>query len=238
MIEDFFNDIKAPDFVKLEFKKDDWYNLLVRAREILAENIKETNIKSKISDSVKISGKVFIGENCSLGENIVIEGPVYIGDNVEIGHGAYIRSGSIICSNCSVGFVSHVKNSLMMEGSKIANHCFLSDSIIGASSRVGGHCETSNRRFDQGEIEFQYKDNKFQTGLDKLGMVLGEGSRLGGGVFTYPGTMIGKNTFVSTMACIGGYIEPNKFVKFKSDCDIVDNNFKGELKHSYLFEKV
>jgi NDP-sugar pyrophosphorylase family protein len=238
MIEDFFNDIKAPDFVADEFKKDDWYKLIVNARDVLNKNIEGSTIKSKISDSIKIKGNGYIGENCTIGENVVIEGPFYIGDNVEIGHGAYIRSGSIICDNCSVGFVSHVKNSLMMEGSKIANHCFLSDSIIGANSRVGGHSETSNRRFDQGEIEFVYKENKLFTGLDKLGMVLGEGSRLGGGVFTYPGTMIGKNTFISTMACVGGYVGPNKFLKFKSDYEIVENNFKGELKHTYLFEKV
>jgi hypothetical protein len=49
--------------------------------------------------------------------------------------------------------------------------------------------------------------------------------------------MIGKNTFVSTMACIGGYIEPNKFLKFKTQYEILENNFKGELKHTYLFER-
>ena len=238
MIKDFFNEIKAPEFIKSEFLKDDWYKLIVNAKEILSRYIEKTIIKSDLSSSVKIKGNVYIGENCTIGENIVIEGPVYIGNNVEVGHGAYIRAGSIICDYCSIGFVSHVKNSLMMEGSKIANHCFLSDSIIGASSRVGGHSETSNRRFDQAEICFNYKDKKLETGLDKLGLILGEGSRLGGGVFTYPGTMIGKNTFISTMACIGGYIEPNKFVKYKSDCEIIENKFKGKLKHSYLFEKI
>ena len=236
MLEDFFSDIQVPSFLAEEFKKDDWYMLIARTRAILAE--KMTGKKPPtLSDKISINGIVYIGDNTLIGEFVVIDGPVYIGNNVEIGPGAYIRPGSIICDNVSIGHAAQVKNSVMMPGSKIANHALLADSIIGKSARMGGHCETANRRFDQGLIEFIYKEIKLQTGLDKLGLILGDGSRLGGGVFTYPGTMIGKNTFVSTMACVGGYVEPNKFIKFKGQYETLENNFKGELKHSYLFER-
>ena len=73
--------------------------------------------------------------------------------------------------------------------------------------------------------------------MDKLGMILGEGSRLGGGVITSPGTMIGKNTFVFTGTQVQGYIAPNKYVKAEIPIKITDNKFAGELKQTSLFER-
>jgi NDP-sugar pyrophosphorylase family protein len=237
MIEDFFDNILVPEFLMGEFKKDDWYLVLTKLDKILDENIKKTEIKTS-GKNLLTNGKVYIGENCTIGENVVIYGPVYIGDNVEIGPGAYIKSGSVICNSCSIGMASQVKNSIMMEGSKVANHVFLGDSIMGPRARIGGHSETANRRFDQGNIDFSYKDQNLFTGKDKLGCILGEDSRLGGGVFTAPGSMIGKGTFVLTMAQIAGYIPPHKFIKPVNSIKIEDNKFKGKLKHSFLFDKV
>jgi NDP-sugar pyrophosphorylase family protein len=236
MLEEFFNTIAVPDFIKPEFEKTDWYLLIARSKEILNKLIEKTELLSQ-GKNLSINGKVYIGTNCVIGENVVIDGPVYIADNVEIGPGAYIRAGSIISKGCSVGHAAEVKNSLMMEGSKVANHVFLGDSIIGSTARIGGHCETANRRFDQLPVEFIYKGVKLSTGLDKLGVVLGEGSRLGGGVFTAPGTMIGKNSFVETMASVQGYVPENMFVKNEISVRMIPNKFSGELKHTKLFER-
>lgn len=237
MINDFFDNFAVPDFLQKEFEKDEWYLLIANLKSILDKQLKE-NIVFSDAKNLSINGKVYIGKGCTIGENVVIDGPVYIADNVEIGPAAYIRAGSVISEHCSVGHAAEVKNTVMMSGSKVANHVFLGDSIIGKDARLGGHCETANRKFSQEIIDFIYKDNKLPTGLDKLGLILGEGSRLGGGVFTSPGTMIGKNTFVSTMASVGGYIPANMFVKNENSVKIIANNFSGELKHTNLFERV
>jgi len=237
MTGDFFDNILVPDFLKEEFFKDNWYLVLTRLKEILDQEIPETVLGST-GKNLSINGKAYIGKNCVIGENVVIDGPVYIADDVEIGPGAYLRTGSVISKGCSVGHAAEVKNSVMMEGAKVANHVFCGDSIIGAKARLGGHCETANRRFDQSEVEFIYKEQRLFTGMDKLGCILGEGSRLGGGVFTSPGTMIGKGTFVLTMAQVSGYIPPHKFVKPEQNLKITENNFSGDLKASKLFERV
>jgi NDP-sugar pyrophosphorylase family protein len=245
MLEDFFNTINVPDFLREEFDKEDWYLLISKFKRILDrvlqdESISESNqrmLAGKKALTLVTHGKVHIGENCTIGEFVVIEGPVYIGNNVEIGPGVYIREGSIISDGCSIAHAAQVKNSLMMAGSKISNHVFLGDSIIGVNARLGGHCETSNRRFDQQAIEFSYRAQKLFTGLEKLGLILGEGSRLGGSCVTSPGSMIGKNSFIGTATPISGFIEPNKFVKLESQYKIVNNNFSGSLKYSNLFDK-
>lgn len=235
MINEFFKNINLPDFLMSEFDKENWYLILTKLKELLESNIDD--IKNSNEDTLKAKGKVYIGNNCKIGEYVVIDGPVYIGDNVEIGPHCYIRPGSVILDNCVLGHASEIKNSIMMKGSKIMNHCFLGDSIIGEKARLGGHVETSNRRYDQGLISFSYKDTKLETGLDKLGLILGEGSRLGGGVLTAPGSMIGMNTFVSPSAFVSGYIPPFKYIKLKQDLEIVENTFKGELKHTKMFER-
>lgn len=236
MITDFFTTIAVPKFLETEFTTTDWYLVIAKFKDLLAGQIKETELNST-GKNLSVSGNVYIGHNCTIAPNVVIDGPVYIGDEVEIGPGAYIRPGSIICDKCSVGHAAEVKNTLMMNGSKVANHVFLGDSIIGKDARLGGHCETANRKFDQTEICFYYKDEKLTTGLDKLGVILGEGSRLGGGVFTAPGTMIGKKSFVETMASVAGYIPEQVFVKNEISVKMVANRFNGQLRHTSLFEQ-
>lgn len=226
MWDDLFNEIKTFSFIASYFEQDDWYLLTKNLKTIIEENISE---KTTEIDNGKISGNVYIGKNVSIGPFVVIEGPVFIGDNVEIGAHAHIRPGSVIGNNCVVGYTAGIKNSLMMDGAKIANHAFIGDSILGAKARIGGHSETGNRRFDQGEITWSFAKGKVATGLDKLGAIIGEQSRIGGGVVTAPGTVVGKNTFVASGADISGYISPSKFVKVKTDLDIRDNIFRDQL---------
>lgn len=226
MWDDLFNEIKTFSFITSYFKQDDWYLLTKDLKTIIEENISE---KTTEIENGKITGRVYIGKNVSIGPFVVIEGPVWIGDNVEIGAHAHIRPGSVIGNNCVVGYTAGVKNSLMMDGAKISNHAFIGDSILGAKARIGGHSETGNRRFDQGEIAWNFAKGKVATGLDKLGAIIGEQSRIGGGVVTAPGTIVGKHTFVASGADISGYIPRSKFVKVKTELDIRDNIFRDQL---------
>jgi UDP-N-acetylglucosamine diphosphorylase / glucose-1-phosphate thymidylyltransferase / UDP-N-acetylgalactosamine diphosphorylase / glucosamine-1-phosphate N-acetyltransferase / galactosamine-1-phosphate N-acetyltransferase len=236
MLQDFFDNIKVPEFIKNEFTRKDWYLVIGELREIVNINIKKQELLSQ-GKNLSVRGNVYIGKECIIGENVVIEGPTYIGDGVEIGPGVYIRPGSVISNKCVVAHAAEIKNTLMMEESKVSNHAFVGDSILGYKARVGGHCETTNRRFDQKEIDFIYKDKRLVTNLDKLGVILGEEARLGGGVFPSPGTMIGKRTFIATVTPVSGYVPPNMYVKLKSLTDITENKFEGALhSKSRIFE--
>jgi len=224
----FFPEILLAEFLLKYFYDDNWYKLPGSMKDILAKEIKETEIKSEVKNLIH-NGNVYIGENCTFGDNVVIDGPSYIDDDCEIATGAYIRAGSYIGKGCSVGHAAETKNLIMMNGSKISNHTFAGDSILGVKARLGGHSELANRRFDQEAIDIVINDSVFHTGLDKYGAIIGNGARLGGGVFTSPGTAIGFRTFVSTGTKIGGYIPAEKFVKTEDNIKILDNKFKGEL---------
>lgn len=225
-MDDLFKSIDTVEFIIKYFENPDWYMLIRDLKKILNDNLKEDSIDL---ENVITSGKVFIGKNTIVGPFTYIEGPVYIGDNVEIGPNVHLRPGSVISDNCVVGHAAEVKNTLMMSGSKTANHTLLADSIIGNKARVAGHSETANRRFDQAEVSWNMEDKEIKTGLDKLGAILGEESRIGGSVMLSPGTVIGMKTFIATGLVVGGYVPANKFMKVRTQIEITENKFTGSL---------
>lgn len=226
-IENFGEERLAPDFLLRFFTQNDWYLVVASLIEILDNNLPEQ--QENISTHLKVNGKVRIGNNCRISEYCVIDGPAYIGDNVEIGPHVYIRPGSVIGNNCVLGHASEVKNSLMMDGAKIANHTMLADSIMFARARLGGHSETMNRRYDQKAIAWKFEDKSIETNLTKLGAIIGEDTRVGGGVFLAPGVTIGKNCFIESGTNLTQAIAPYSFVKHKQELDIRDNKFRESL---------
>lgn len=222
MQETYFDSYDCPDFLASSFEMDDWYLIITRLRELLSANI-ISNAAEFASKQVIIKGEVYIGKNVHIGDFVTIEGPAYIDDNAEIGSHSHIRPGSIIGKGCVLGYTAGIKNSIMMDGSKISNHAFVGDSILGSQARVGGHAETSNRRFDQKAIDVIIGDKKYKTGSTKYGMILGEGSRIGADVMVSPGCTIGKQTFISSGIQISGFVPQNSYVKSKSSFEIVPN---------------
>ena len=233
-INDFFNEIKVPEFLASEFKKNDWPLMVGRLKDVIKTNVQESHIPVN-NDTLIIHGLVYIGKNCTFGDYVVIEGPAYIGDDVEISSHALIRAGSVIGNGCSVGHAGEVKSSIMMDKSRVANHAFLGDSILGVSGRLGGHSETQNRKFDQTEIVLKYKNEEIQTHLEKYGAIIGEGSRLSGGVFTSPGCMIGKNTFVMSGVRLEGFIPQDTFIKLTDNYEVRPNKFSGTLNNKFKY---
>ena len=123
----------------------------------------------------------------------------------------------------------------MMDLSRVANQAFLGDSILAKSGRLGGHCETQNRKFDQTEITLEHKGEKIPTHLEKFGAIIGESSRLSGGVLTSPGTLIGKNTFIMSGVRPDGYIPQNTFIKPINNFESRPNRFNGTLNNKFTY---
>lgn len=230
MIDTFFNDLNLPDFLSPYFNKEDFYSVIGEFIDLIQCNFTDSPEFSTFRAKASVEGKVMVGENVRIGQNVVIHGPVFIGNNVEIAPFSYIRPGAIICDNVVVGSFSVIKNSLMMSGSKTGDYAYLGDSILGQNARMGATASTLNRRFDQGLVSFAYEDKKLETQFDKLGAIIGDDSRVGGGTVIYPGTMIGRNSFISPNLSIKGFIPSNKYVK-QVDYAVkqLNNKFSGKL---------
>ena len=180
---------------------------LMRRITDLAGNKAQSNIEGLDIDESK--GPVFVHEEAHVGPYVRIEGPAYVEAGAEIRHGAYLRPGSYICGGCVVGHSSEIKNTLMMPGSKAPHFNYVGDSILGSNSNLGAGAKISNVRLDRGTIPVRFPDGStIDTGMRKLGGMIGDSGELGCNVVTNPGAVIPPSSAVPPNATVSGYWSP------------------------------
>ena len=150
---------------------------------------------------------VYVHPSAIISENVKLEGPCYVGPGAEIRFGAFLRAGSWICSGALVGHSSEIKNSILLPGSKAPHFNYVGDSILGFSVNLGAGAKLSNVRNDKREIRITLEDgSKIDTGLNKLGAMVGDGSQIGCNVVTNPGTIIPAGSSISPNASAYGWM--------------------------------
>jgi len=164
------------------------------------------------SDDVRIDsseGRVFIHPSASVGQFVRIEGPCYIGANAEVRHAAYLRRGSWICDEAVVGHATEVKNSVLLSGAKAPHFNYVGDSIVGCGANLGAGTKLSNVRNDRREIRLTLGDGtRVNTGLRKMGALVGDGCEVGCNVVTNPGAILTPGTMVNPNETVTGWLGP------------------------------
>ena len=161
---------------------------------------------SRIDNS---SGRVYINPSASIDQFVRIEGPCYIGADAEIRHTAYLRGGSWICEGAVVGHATEVKNSIFLPGAKAPHFNYVGDSILGFGVNLGAGTKLSNVRNDRREIRLTLGDgSRVDTGLRKMGALVGDGAELGCNVVTNPGTILAPATMVNPNETVTGWLGP------------------------------
>jgi len=155
----------------------------------------------------KSGGGSFIHPSATIGKCVEIEGPCYIGKDAEIRHGALLRKGSWISDGAVVGHSSEVKNSVLLPGATAPHFNYVGDSILGFGVNLGAGTKLSNVRNDRGSVPITNKNGeRFDSGLGKLGAMIGDGSQLGCNVVTNPGAIISPGAMISPNETVSGWI--------------------------------
>ena len=128
--------------------------------------------------------------------NVYIEGPVYFGEGVEVGPFTHIRPYSVFLKGVKLGPFVQVKNSYIMERSKIPHLNYVGDSVIAEDVNMGAGSITANLRFDEKTIKVMLKGKLYDTGLRKLGAIIGGGARIGINASLMPGVRIGSGSWI------------------------------------------
>jgi bifunctional UDP-N-acetylglucosamine pyrophosphorylase/glucosamine-1-phosphate N-acetyltransferase len=129
---------------------------------------------------------------------------VIIGKSCDIGPNCYIRPSTAIGDNCHIGAGVELKNSIVMNGSKIPHISYVGDSIIGENCNLGAGTKIANLRLDKQNI----KINGLQTNRRKLGAIIGDQVETGINVSINVGTLIGNNSSFGPGAFVKGVIPP------------------------------
>lgn len=158
--------------------------------------IKKTQIAKKvlIAKSAVIEGPVILEEGVKILEFAKVVGPTYIGKNTIIGNYSLVRQ-SMIGNDCLIGGYSEVTRSYL--GQKVMLHRnYLGDSVVENDVLFGAGATCANFRFDQDEIKSLVKGSLINTKRQKLGAIIGSGTKIGINASLMPGVKIGSKVFV------------------------------------------
>ncbi len=174
---------------------------LLDANAVLLENIPCANY-GILEDDVQIRGKVSIGKGTVVKSGTYIEGPCLIGDNCTIGPHTFLRGATSIGNGCHIGHSTEIKNSVIMNNTKIPHFNYIGDSVVGSGCNFGAGTKVANLRHDHGTVKIHGID----TRRSKMGAVIGDDVRFGINCSVNVGTVIGSRVSVAPHCFIEGWI--------------------------------
>ncbi len=176
-------------------------------------------IKSGVPEYFLMDKDILMGENVKIAPTAHVEGPAIIGANTEIRPGAYIRGSVIIGEGCVIGNSTELKNCVLCDGAQVPHYNYVGDSVLGDKAHLGAGAICSNFKGDGSNITVRGDEN-FETGLRKMGAILGDGADIGCGCVLNPGTVIGKKSRAYPLNSLRG-VYPEKVI-IKSNDNIVE----------------
>ena len=206
------NNIKTADLFENvpEFLKE-LFDSSIYPWEILPK-IKEVIEKIVPKGYKEIQKGVFVGENVKIYPTCTIEGFAIIGGGTELRPGAFLRGNVIIGENCVIGNSTELKNCILLNKVQVPHYNYVGDSILGNYSHMGAGSICSNLKAD-GKPVVVHGDIEYETGLRKVGGILGDHADIGCGCVLNPGTIIGKNTTVYPLTSLRGVYPSDSIVK-------------------------
>jgi len=154
---------------------------------------------------------ISIGKGTIIEPGTYIKGPCVIGKNSHIAHGAYIREFTLCGNECSIGHSAEVKHSILLDKATAAHFSYAGDSILGNGVNLGAGVKCANVRLDKKNIMISFKDKKFDTGLRKLGAIIGDHTQIGCNSVLNPGTLVERESLILPLSNIShGYSSKKK----------------------------
>jgi NDP-sugar pyrophosphorylase family protein len=159
------------------------------------------------------SENIWIANDVSVPHTAVIQSPAIIESGTEIRTGAFIRGRVIIGEGCVIGNSCEIKNSIIFNNAQVPHFNYIGDSILGYKSHTGAGAITSNVKSDKTPVCIKAGQTKIETGLKKVGAMIGDHVEIGCNSVLNPGTVIGRNTTVYPLSCVRGAVPQNSIYK-------------------------
>ena len=197
----------------------DWLGQIGAA--LAAQNLSAAGAAPERPSGVQIEGPVFIHPTVKLPAYATIIGPVWIGANTQIRPGAYIRGNVIVGEGCVLGNACEFKNCLLMDHVQVPHFSYVGDSVLGNRAHLGAGAVCSNLRLDQRNVVIRAPDGVYDTGLQKLGAILGDGAEVGCNAVLNPGAVLGKRALVMPAMAFAGVLPPATIAHARADIRLI-----------------
>ena len=180
------------------------------------KGIKETIVALGVNlnkdDFLEIQPQVWVHKTAKIAPTAYIGAPCIIGAETEVRHCAFIRGSALVGDNCVVGNSVELKNVIIFDNVQVPHYNYVGDSILGYRSHMGAGSVTSNVKSDKSLVVI-HGDPEIETGIKKVGAMLGDFVEVGCNSVLNPGTIIGRHSNVYPTSCVRGVVPANSIYK-------------------------
>lgn len=156
---------------------------------------------------------IWVARSAKVAPTAALNGPLIIDEEAEIRHCAFIRGNAIVGKGAVVGNSTELKNVVLFNKVQVPHYNYVGDSILGFKSHMGAGSITSNVKSDKTLVVVKGKTFQIETGLKKMGAMLGDHVEVGCNSVLNPGTVIGRNSNVYPTSCVRGVIPADHIFK-------------------------
>ena len=169
------------------------------------------------SEYNKIGDDIWIAKSATVAPSAYIKGPAIIGKNAEVRHCAFIRGKAIVGEGAVVGNSTELKNVILFNKVQVPHYNYVGDSILGYKAHMGAGSITSNVKSDKRLIIVKSANEQIETGLKKMGAMIGDEVEIGCGSILNPGTIIGKNSNIYPLSSVRKLVPENSIYKNQNE---------------------
>ena len=169
----------------------------------------------------EVSEHVWVHKTATVFPSAFLGSPCIIGPRTEVRHCAFIRSAALVGADCVVGNSVELKNVILFDHVQTPHYNYVGDSILGYYAHTGAGSITSNVKSDKTlvVVHDRFGHENVETGLKKMGAMLGDHVEVGCNSVLNPGTVIGRNSNVYPTSCVRGFVPENSI--WKNDGTVV-----------------
>ncbi len=160
---------------------------------------------------------IWIAKSAKVFDSAYIGGPCIIDADAEIRHCAFIRGSAIVGKGCVVGNSVELKNVILFDKVQVPHYNYVGDSILGYRSHMGAGSITSNVKSDKTLVVIKSTDEQIETGLKKVGAMLGDNVEVGCNSVLNPGTVLGRGCSVYPTSSVRGFIPAGCIYKSRTE---------------------
>lgn len=133
-------------------------------------------------------GPVIVDKGARIESFSRLSGPCYIGPGTTL-HSALVREGTTISEGCKVG--GEVAHSIIYRRTNKAHFGYLGYSIVGEWVNIGAGAVTSDLKNTYGNVRVMRNGERVDTGMVKLGAMVGDMAKVSIGTMVYGGRTLG-----------------------------------------------
>ena len=168
--------------------------------------------KDLSEDYTQVAENVWVHNTATVSPTAYIGAPCIIGAGTEVRHGAFIRGSALVGENCVVGNSVELKNVILFDNVQVPHYNYVGDSILGYKAHMGAGSITSNVKADKALVVI-HTETPIETGIKKVGAMLGDRAEIGCNSVLNPGTVVGRDSNVYPTSCVRGVIPANSIYK-------------------------